>query len=112
MSKSIGSQNKKSQAVKLGFLGGMWWSWRELNPRPQAIFVQFYMCSRLIWVSSNQSRSDTLLIQPASYFLAPHQDARCDASPYVFPCSLEALGFNAYCPLAQPIGQLLQGSPD
>ena len=27
---------------------GMWWSWRELNPRPQAIFVQFYMCSRLI----------------------------------------------------------------
>jgi hypothetical protein len=25
-----------------------WWSWRELNPRPQAIFVQFYMCSRLI----------------------------------------------------------------
>ena len=26
----------------------IWWSWRELNPRPQAIFVQFYMCSRLI----------------------------------------------------------------
>ncbi len=26
----------------------VWWSWRELNPRPQAIFVQFYMCSRLI----------------------------------------------------------------
>ena len=25
-----------------------WWSWRELNPRPQALFVQFYMCSRLI----------------------------------------------------------------
>jgi hypothetical protein len=25
-----------------------WWSWRDLNPRPQAFFVQFYMCSRLI----------------------------------------------------------------
>jgi hypothetical protein len=25
-----------------------WWSWRELNPRPQAFFEQFYMCSRLI----------------------------------------------------------------
>ena len=26
----------------------VWWSWRDLNPRPQAFFVQFYMCSRLI----------------------------------------------------------------
>jgi hypothetical protein len=26
----------------------IWWSWRDLNPRPQAFFVQFYMCSRLI----------------------------------------------------------------
>lgn len=25
-----------------------WWSWRDLNPRPQAFFEQFYMCSRLI----------------------------------------------------------------
>ena len=26
----------------------VWWSWGDLNPRPQAFFVQFYMCSRLI----------------------------------------------------------------
>jgi hypothetical protein len=26
----------------------VWWSWRDLNPRPQVFFVQFYMCSRLI----------------------------------------------------------------
>jgi hypothetical protein len=26
----------------------VWWSWRELNPRPQAFFAQFYMCSRLV----------------------------------------------------------------
>jgi hypothetical protein len=25
-----------------------WWSWGELNPRPQAFFAQFYMCSRLV----------------------------------------------------------------
>lgn len=25
-----------------------WWSWGDLNPRPQAFFEQFYMCSRLI----------------------------------------------------------------
>ncbi len=24
-----------------------WWSWGDLNPRPQAFFAQFYMCSRL-----------------------------------------------------------------
>ncbi|MEY2804009.1 MAG: hypothetical protein RL657_1345, partial [Pseudomonadota bacterium] len=30
---------------------GDWWSWGDLNPRPQAFFVQFYMCSRLIWIS-------------------------------------------------------------
>jgi hypothetical protein len=27
---------------------GDWWSWRELNPRPQAFFAQFYMFSRLL----------------------------------------------------------------
>lgn len=26
----------------------VWWSWGDLNPRPQAFFAQFYMCSRLI----------------------------------------------------------------
>ena len=26
-----------------------WWSWRELNPRPQAFFEQFYMRSVLFW---------------------------------------------------------------
>ena len=25
-----------------------WWSWRELNPRPQAFFGQIYMFSGLI----------------------------------------------------------------
>ncbi len=25
-----------------------WWSWRDLNPRPQAIFEQIYMFSGLI----------------------------------------------------------------
>jgi len=65
----------------------VWWSWRDLNPRPQAFFVQFYMCSRLIWISPCASRSDTLRTQPVPFFLTPPQGTRGDASPYVFPCS-------------------------
>ena len=42
--------NEKSlQVVILGGLCKSFWSsWGELNPRPQAIPAQFYMCSRLI----------------------------------------------------------------
>ena len=39
---------KKSQPDK-GWDFEYWWSWRELNPRPQAFFEQFYMRSVLIW---------------------------------------------------------------
>ena len=31
-----------------GWAFGNWWSWRELNPRPQAFFRQIYMLSFLI----------------------------------------------------------------
>ena len=27
----------------------VWWSRRELNPRPQILHYQFYVCSLLIW---------------------------------------------------------------
>ena len=47
---SVREQAKKSQPVRVGF-EGLWWSWRDLNPRPQAIFEQIYMFSGLIWVS-------------------------------------------------------------
>jgi hypothetical protein len=40
--------------------------------------------------------------------LALEQVARPKASQYEFPCSLDSLA----TALAQPIGQLLQGSPD
>ncbi len=36
---------KNPNSDELGFW--YWWSWRDLNPRPQALFEQFYMCSRL-----------------------------------------------------------------
>jgi hypothetical protein len=29
-------------------LSGIWWSWGDSNPRPQAIFEQIYMFSGLI----------------------------------------------------------------
>ena len=94
------------------FLGGLcfggWWSWRELNPRPQAFVRQIYMFSGLIWISLPMSRSRTLHGPPAPYFLASTQGTRMEASPCNYPCSREAL--IAQNPLAQPIGQLLQGS--
>ena len=31
-----------------GLFHAVWWSWRDLNPRPQAIFEQIYMFSGLI----------------------------------------------------------------
>ena len=37
---------KNPNSDELGFLN--WWSWGDLNPRPQAFFAQFYMCSRLV----------------------------------------------------------------
>jgi len=79
-----------------------------LNPRPQAFFAQFYMCSRLIWISPGAPRSGTLRIRPVPLNLAHHQGTRWHASRYEFPCSLDSLA----TALAQPIGLLLQGSPD
>jgi len=37
---------KNPNSDELGFC--IWWSWGDSNPRPQAFFEQFYMCSRLI----------------------------------------------------------------
>jgi len=42
-----GSGQKKSQPDK-GWDFTLWWSWRELNPRPQAFTGQIYMFSGLI----------------------------------------------------------------
>jgi len=44
----ISTKKKGRQVVILGGLWMVvWWSWRDLNPRPQAFFEQFYMCSHL-----------------------------------------------------------------
>ena len=79
-----------------------------MNPRPQAFVRQIYMFSGLIWILLPMSRSRTLHGPPAPYFLASTQGTRMEASPCNYPCSREAL--IAQNPLAQPIGQLLQGS--
>ena len=39
-------QKKNPNRERLGFC--YWWSWRELNPRPQAFVGQIYMFSVLI----------------------------------------------------------------
>jgi hypothetical protein len=47
--KHAGLGEKKPPGEPVSF--DKWWSWRDLNPRPQAIFEQIYMFSGLIWVS-------------------------------------------------------------
>ena len=42
-----GSRRTK-KANRLGLAFSVWWSWRDLNPRPQAFFEQIYMFSGLI----------------------------------------------------------------
>ena len=44
---SLGEQAKKIPTDK-SWDFHIWWSWRDLNPRPQTFFEQFYMCSHLI----------------------------------------------------------------
>jgi len=95
---------KKPTGEPVGVL--IWWSWGDLNPRPQAFFGQFYMCSRLVCVLSVMPHSDTLHTGPVPYCLVPRQGTRRRTSPYELPCSLDSLA----TALAQPIGQLLQGS--
>ena len=75
-------------------------SWGDSNPRPQAFFAQFYMCSRLICVSPDAPRSDTLRIRPVPLGLASHQGTRRKTSRYEFPCSREA-----YAPFAAAVSR-------
>ena len=95
------TQKKDRSAHSLNGLMVWWWSWRELNPRPQAFSAQFYMFSALFWISPPMSRRRTLHQPPVPYVLVPTQGTRIRTSQCGFPHSLEL------APLAQPIGQLL-----
>ena len=53
-----GAPKKRPTGEPVGLV--WWWSWRELNPRPQAFFAQFYMFSRLLWISLPLAHSGTL----------------------------------------------------
>ena len=44
---TLGERAKKIPTDK-GWDFGFWWSWRDLNPRPQIFLVQIYMLSSLI----------------------------------------------------------------
>ncbi len=78
-----------------------WWSWGDLNPRPQAFVAQIYMFSGLIWISLPESRSRTLNRTPVPYFLVPTQDTRIETSPCNYPCSREASDCS-FTPLPSP----------
>ena len=55
-----------------------WWSRRESNPRPQAFAGQFYMRSRLIWVSPLAPRSGTLRKVPVTCSCRSPSDPMAD----------------------------------
>ena len=76
---TFGNSKKNPDRRMVGTLDE-WWSWGELNPRPQAVFVQFYMRSRLICVSLTSSRSDTLRSKPVTLCLTLCQVTRNSAS--------------------------------
>ena len=63
-----------------GWALSKWWSWRELNPRPQAFVGQIYMFSVLFWISPPPPRRRTLRRQPVPLNLAPCQGTRHKAS--------------------------------
>ena len=44
---TLGERAEKNPTDK-GWVFGKWWSWGDLNPRPQAIFEQIYMFSGLV----------------------------------------------------------------
>ena len=69
---------KNPNSDELGFC--IWWSWRDLNPRPQALFGQIYMFSGLFWISPRGSRSRTLPEKPVPLNLASTQGTRVKAS--------------------------------
>lgn len=77
--------NKKGDRENLS--PRIWWSWGELNPRPQAFFEWFYMLSRLIEFSFKRLRSGTPPFKPVTLRLTPRQVTRRDASLREFPCS-------------------------
>ena len=86
----------------------MWWSWRELNPRPQAFFRQIYMLSGLIWVSPLPARKYTLWQPPAAYFLVREQAARPQTILCNYPYSLD--GLRHPCPAHRPTVVRLTGN--
>jgi len=43
-----GKEKGRQVVIPSGLCQWVWWSWGDLNPRPKAIFAQFYMFSGLI----------------------------------------------------------------
>ena len=63
-----------------GWVFRYWWSWGDLNPRPQIFPAQIYMFSVLFCISPCQPRRRTLMAGPAPLFLACAQGTRKQAS--------------------------------
>ena len=76
---TLGERAKKIPTDK-GWDFGYWWSWGDLNPRPQIFLAQIYMFSVLFCVSPCKPRRRTLIAGPAPLFLACAQGARKQAS--------------------------------
>ena len=76
---TLGERAKKIPTDE-GWDFGYWWSWGDLNPRPQIFLAQIYMFSVLFCISPCKPRRRTLMAGPAPLFLACTQGARKQAS--------------------------------
>lgn len=76
---TLGERAKKIPTDE-GWDFGYWWSWGDLNPRPQIFLAQIYMFSVLFCISPCKPRRRTLIAGPAPLFLACAQGARKQAS--------------------------------
>jgi len=101
-----GDLRQKNQPQLRLVFSSKWWSWRELNPRPQAFVGQIYMFSALIYPHTPPRTG-------ACSAKCQHPKILCSAKvPGSAPASVNVLAAGRYCyPLAQPTGVLLQGSP-
>ena len=91
-----------------GLVFTVWWSWRDLNPRPSTFLVQIYMFSVLIWISPLASCRRTLRNRPVPYCLILSQGTRAKTSRCDYLHSREVL--RPPCPAHRPAVVKLTGN--
>lgn len=82
MSKPMAGHKKKKGPEIIRALLGIWWSRRELNPRPKVFYDQFYVCSDVFEISLPLRRRTGSTSNQPPFSLMPDQVARPDTIRY------------------------------